>query len=315
MAFNFYKGPQKIDDIISQTDIDGDTKIDTGNNQIDLVISGSTLLSLKPKNAEITGSLIINGPASPNYALRIVSGDLELADGIRLEAGSSGQFLMFNSGGNSQLQAVSGHMLFKVSSTRRYEFDFGGSGSTDIFRIRDNAANVKFVVDGAGSTQVTGNLGVTNSITASVGINMAGSSLETSWTPYSVQWTTQAAPQPVIGNGTLVGYYKQIGKTVFVRVKMTAGTTTTFGTGPFLFSLPVSASNADGIQFPCSMLDNGLAWYQGIVNGTYSGFTEKTAIIALSPGGYNSSEAVTSVHPITWGSTDSLMFNGSYESI
>jgi len=173
-------------------------------------------------------------------------------------------------------------------------------------------------ITGSGGLSISGapaSFSATSPITASGGISLAGSSLETSWTSYSVQWTTQAAPQPVIGNGTLVGYYKQIGKTVFVRVKMTAGTTTTFGTGPFLFSLPVSASNADGIQFPCSMLDNGFAWYQGIINGTYSGFTEKAAIIALSPGGYNSSEAVTSVHPFTWGSTDSLMFNGSYESI
>ena len=161
MAFNFHRGPQKIDDIVSQLDTNADTMIDLKDNQIDLNVSGSKLFSFKPNNAELTGSLIISGPSSPNYALRIVSGDLELSDGIRLEAGSSGQFLMFNSGGNSQLQAVSGHMLFKVSSTRRYEFDLGGSGSTDIFRVRDSAANTKLSVDGTGTTLLSGSLTIT----------------------------------------------------------------------------------------------------------------------------------------------------------
>lgn len=176
MAFNFYRGPQKIDDIISQFDTNADTKIDLADNQIDLVISGSTLLSLKPKNAELTGSLIINGPNAPGYALRITNGDLELADGIRLEAGSSGQFLMFNSGGNTQLQAVTGHMLHKVSSTRRYEFDLGGTANTDIFRVRDVSGSAKLTVDGTGNSYINGNLTITPNIgVASIPILVSGS--------------------------------------------------------------------------------------------------------------------------------------------
>lgn len=167
MAFNFHKGPQKIDDIISQVDANSDTKIDLGDNLINIDVSGSTLFSLKPKNAELTGSLIIAGPNAPGYALRITNGDLELADGIRLEAGSSGQFLMFNSGGNTQLQAVTGHMLFKVSSTRRYEFDLGGISNTDIFRVRDVSGSTKFTVDGTGNSYINGNL----TITPNTGVN------------------------------------------------------------------------------------------------------------------------------------------------
>lgn len=138
---------------------------------------------------------------------------------------------------------------------------------------------------------------------------------EGAWISYTPVWTTDGVTQPIIGNGSLIGAYKQIGKIVFVRVKLNWGTTTTGGTGAFLFSLPITASNPDGIQFPCSMLDNGNAWYQGTINGTYSGFTNRSAIIAQSPGGANSSQGVTSTFPFGWGSTDSLQFNGSYESI
>ena len=144
---------------------------------------------------------------------------------------------------------------------------------------------------------------------------ISGSSLpiNTAWTSYTPLWTTDGGTQPVLNNGTLTGFYKVIGKACFVRVKLNPGTTTTYGTGAFQFSLPFSASNADGIQFPCSILNNGFAWYQGTVNGTYSGATNKSAIIAQSAGGANSSEAVTATHPFTFGVSDSIQFNGSYE--
>jgi hypothetical protein len=136
---------------------------------------------------------------------------------------------------------------------------------------------------------------------------------EGAWRSYSVSWTTDGVTQPVIGSGSITGYYKQIGKTVFVRVKLNCGSTTTFGTGSFQFSLPVTASSPDGIQFACSILDNGVHWYQGTVNGTYSGFTYKSAVIVSTSSGW--ANAVNANTPFTWGDTDSLQFNGSYESI
>jgi hypothetical protein len=135
------------------------------------------------------------------------------------------------------------------------------------------------------------------------------------WSAYTVTWSSQSNPQPVLGNGTITGYYTTIGKTVFVRVKLNWGTTTSGGTGDWRFSLPVNAASSDGIQFPCSMLNNGFAWYQGTVNGTYTGSVDKSSIISQSNGGVNSSEAVTNSHPFTWGNLDSLQFNGSYEIV
>jgi hypothetical protein len=142
---------------------------------------------------------------------------------------------------------------------------------------------------------------------------IAGSvpSYETPWIAYEVLWTTDGEPQPVLNDGTVTGYYKLIGKTCFVRVKLNCGAATTFGTGAFQFSLPFSASSPDGIQFPCSLLNNGVSWYTGTVNGTYSGATNKSAIlINTSP-----APAVSSAAPFVWGNTDSIQFNGTYEAL
>jgi len=131
------------------------------------------------------------------------------------------------------------------------------------------------------------------------------------WTSYVVTWSSASNPQPSIGNGALRGFYTTVGKTVFVRVDFIAGVTTTFGTGTWSFSLPIDARDPDGIQFPCSMLDQGVAWYAGIVNGSYTGSVSSTAIITTS----SPAVSVEATAPFNWGPTDTLQFNGSYEGI
>jgi hypothetical protein len=150
-------------------------------------------------------------------------------------------------------------------------------------------------------------------VTMNSSLTLGNVDITSPWSAYTPTWTTDGGTQPALNNGTLTGFFKLIGKICFVRVKLNPGSTTTFGSGAFQFSLPFSASSPDGIQFPCSILNNGFAWYQATVNGTYSGDVNKSAIIALSSGGVNSSEAVTATHPITFGVSDSLQFNGSYE--
>lgn len=66
------------------------------------------------------------------------------------------------------------------------------------------------------------------------------------WTSYSPTWTA-ATTNPVIGNGTLSGAYAVIGKTCHFRILMNSGTTTTYGSGVYTFTLPVTASAASGV--------------------------------------------------------------------
>jgi hypothetical protein len=169
------------------------------------------------------------------------------------------------------------------------------------------------LINSAGTT-----ISSVTALTSSLAINAITASYVTpyegAWRSYSISWTTDGVTQPVIGNGSLTGAYKQIGKIVFVRVKLNCGSTTTFGTGAWQFGLPITASSPDGVQFACSMLDSSTTWYGGTVNGTYSGATFKTAIITPQPLTHTQA-AVTATSPFAWGDTDSLQFNGSYESI
>lgn len=63
-----------------------------------------------------------------------------------------------------------------------------------------------------------------------------------SWTPYTPTWTG-AAVNPSLGNSTLTGRYKRLGKTVHVRIVLVIGTSgVTGGSGTWSWSLPVAAS-------------------------------------------------------------------------
>lgn len=68
-----------------------------------------------------------------------------------------------------------------------------------------------------------------------------------SWTSYTPSWTASTT-NPAIGNGTITGRYQVIGGTTcHFYVKITMGTTTTYGTGYWIVSLPVTAAVVDQI--------------------------------------------------------------------
>lgn len=63
------------------------------------------------------------------------------------------------------------------------------------------------------------------------------------WTSYSPTWASSGTAV-ALGNGTLVGAYTQVYKTVFFYAGVTFGTTTTFGTGTYTLTLPVTPSSS-----------------------------------------------------------------------
>jgi hypothetical protein len=158
----------------------------------------------------------------------------------------------------------------------------------------------------AGIQGVTGAKGET-------GLTGASSSDLTAWTAYNPTWTSDSGT-PSINNGSLVGRYKQIGKTVFFNLKLTYGSTTTGGAGAWMFGLPVTAYDAN-YQFPVSILNSGLAWYGAIANGNYKNSTSHFSIIHQNDTATTVWGAVTTGAPFTFGASDTLTVSGSYESI
>lgn len=76
------------------------------------------------------------------------------------------------------------------------------------------------------------------------------------WTPYTPVWAATTV-NPTLGNGTLLGRYQMLGpKTCAVRFQLTAGTTTTAGTGTYTWTLPFTSSALIGSQTGTGLLDN-----------------------------------------------------------
>jgi hypothetical protein len=164
--------------------------------------------------------------------------------------------------------------------------------------------------DYSGSTRLTGSSTISGSLTVSGSLIVSGSDITSGWTAYTPVWTA-ASVNPVIGNGTIEGYYKVIGKTCFVRGNVAMGSTTTFGSGEWYISMPFTASHADAILMTANLLDNGTAWYNATMNGARAGFTTKAPIQYQAAGG--TANDVNATQPFTWANTDRFLWNGSYE--
>ena len=153
------------------------------------------------------------------------------------------------------------------------------------------------------------NVIISGSLTVTASIN--GVTLNnTAWVSYTPTWTA-ASINPSIGNGTITGQYKLIGKTCFVRGNIAMGSTTTFGSGEWYVSMPFTASHADAILMTAQLLDNGTAWYNAVINGARAGFNFKSAIQYQATGG--TANDVNATAPFTWASSDRFLWNGSYE--
>jgi len=76
------------------------------------------------------------------------------------------------------------------------------------------------------------------------------------WTPV---WTASTT-NPSLGDGTLTGRYCSIGRVCFLNIHVNMGSTTTYGSGEWFFSVPIPAASAIEV-FPVKIYDAGTAWF------------------------------------------------------
>lgn len=125
-----------------------------------------------------------------------------------------------------------------------------------------------------------------------------------SWTPVLTGTTN-----PAIGNGTAVGRYIQYGKTVIFTVKITFGSTSTFGSGAWFLSLPVARASGGVVRadffFEDASTSNRSRGYNYAGTTTTLGiaYDDGTAVAA----------AVTPTAPFTWTTSDSIEVVATYE--
>lgn len=124
------------------------------------------------------------------------------------------------------------------------------------------------------------------------------------WFAYAISWTASGTA-PAIVNGTLNGRFCINGRLVSVYYDFLAGSSTTFGTGEWRFSLPAAssayASTPETWVGGWHAEDTGLAFYSGYHK------------IAAGSDGFSAAQGVTNGAPFAWGSTDKLSGSFSYE--
>ncbi len=126
-----------------------------------------------------------------------------------------------------------------------------------------------------------------------------------SLTSYAIAWTG-ASSNPAIVNGTLSGYYTKRSRQVTVSAVMIAGSSTTFGSGAWYFSLPyIPAATLHQVGH-AYVLDSGTAYRTGVVRALTDG-TARCQIIIDSD-----TNVADSARPITWASGDELHFSITY---
>ena len=135
------------------------------------------------------------------------------------------------------------------------------------------------------------------------------------WVTYTPAWTASGTA-PAIGNGTIVGASITTGpKTIDFRILITMGSTTTYGTGTYRFSLPVTAATlgtGSGMNIAGHLTDTGTTtWGVQSCRFVTTSTIELRAPTATADARLS---VVAQTVPFTWANTDILFIAGRYEA-
>lgn len=147
-----------------------------------------------------------------------------------------------------------------------------------------------------------------------------------SWTAFTPTWSCDGATQPSIGDGTFTGRYKQVGKTVYFKLRFKAGSTTAFGTAGanYLVTFPVAPQEGTSPLTDDAFSLGGYAEDAGVTAGAvFTGRHADSAKFYVYMGRTNVDQGGTgtvallnpwrSNWPITWASGDFWAATGFYE--
>lgn len=223
---------------------------------------------------------------------------------------SSGTSLVVQSGDGTKFPAASFNATIwpagQQPTTANAEIVRVTAKSTDTFTItrtqESTSARTVVIGDQIAATQ-----------TAKIFTDIEAAAPNGAWTAYTPTWTGSGS-NPTLGNGTWEAAYQTNGKLTVVRARLNIGSTTTFGTGNYSFSLPNTA-NENGSNFtPVG------TWGARGASNNYVGFAAlatTTTIQLLTISVVTASLAagiVANNAPETWANGAVIMFKITYES-
>jgi hypothetical protein len=139
---------------------------------------------------------------------------------------------------------------------------------------------------------------------------LSGTGTSWAWQSWTPSWTNVT-----VGNGTVTAQYAQIGKTVFIRLYFTLGSTSSIS-GTVSVSLPVTANSTYTTNNydigPVVLVETGTDSYQGTLQ-----INNTTTVRPLNlhvMGSLIDRQNVNATTPFTWGNTHVLSLTGAYEA-
>jgi len=123
---------------------------------------------------------------------------------------------------------------------------------------------------------------------------------------YTPTWTGSTT-NPAIGNGTITGRYMRDGKTVTATINIAAGSTTTFGSGYWIFTLPFTADTTASSVGSAQIAD---ASVPTVFTGNVINITSTTMVVYS----HNTNAPVGATAPMTWANLDTLRLTLTYEA-
>ncbi|MEE1813614.1 hypothetical protein PUR59_00975 [Streptomyces sp. SP18ES09] len=141
-----------------------------------------------------------------------------------------------------------------------------------------------------------------------------GSGTGGNWTPYVSTWSTSGTAL-ALGNGTMSSAYTLRGDECHVSIRQVMGSTSTYGTGQFRWSLPFTAAT-----LPSSLMfwtgsamagDAGTAYYPGVARL----FSGSNLVMCINPASATGSSGTewNATRPHTWGTGDYLGLDLTYQ--
>lgn len=132
--------------------------------------------------------------------------------------------------------------------------------------------------------------------------------LSGAWTSY----TPTVGGSWALGNGTISGNYKKIGRLVVCEMVVTWGSTSTFGASGLTLTLPFQALRGNALG-KAKFTDTGTAGYQGVC-WTTAASTTLGLYVYTTGGTYAGESSIVTTAPHTWASTDIVNCTIAYES-
>lgn len=136
-----------------------------------------------------------------------------------------------------------------------------GASSSTQFAVLDNVK-----VDGPITTANISSANVTYRATTASNVGW----VENKRVSYTPTWSSTGT-QPALGNGTITGEYRRDGEYIELSIDLAPGSTTTFGTGTYLFSIPLTAQTSPNPVGSAVALESGVQYYTGACRLSGSG--------------------------------------------